>query len=305
MSKINLVFVVFAVLAFVCITAGKNCETLNGTWYNQRGDELYLERKSDGRLVGEYRTEEQRQNRSAVAHSAALGTAPYDKPGVAFAFSVVWRNGTSATVWTAQCILCDGHEKLLTSWLQRYIVGTRKDIWESTRIGQDTFTRFEQSKSPKMNESTSISPPFVRRTIKIWDPEVKSKPCSLSGTWYNQLGYETILNQKNDGVVEGEYRTAVERRPGSAGKSFSKVLGIGRVGGPSSVFPFMVVWKGGSSVTGWLAQCFIQGENKTEIVETTWLLRIKVDACIDNWKSTMFGQDTFTHAEQRAGPRKK
>lgn len=73
----------------------------------------------------------------------------------------------------------------------------------------------------------------------------------------------------------------------------------------SSVFPFMVVWKGGSSVTGWLAQCFIQGENKTEIVETTWLLRIKVDACIDNWKSTMFGQDTFTHAEQRAGPRKK
>lgn len=58
-------------------------------------------------------------------------------------------------------------------------------------------------------------------------------------------------------------------------------------------------------MTGWLAQCFIQGENKTEIVETTWLLRIKVDACIDNWKSTMFGQDTFTHAEQRAGPRKK
>ena len=156
-----------------------------------------------------------------------------------------------------------------------------------------------------MNESKSISPPFVRGTIKIWDPDVKSKPCSLSGTWYNQLGSETILNQKNDGVVEGEYRTAVERRPGSAGKSFSKVLGIGQVGGPSSVFPYMVVWKGGSSVTGWLAQCFIQGENKTEIVETTWLLRIKVDACIDNWKSTMFGQDTFTHAEQRAGPRKK
>ena len=206
---------------------------------------------------------------------------------------------------TAQCIVCDDHEKLLTSWLQRYIVGTRKDIWESTRIGQDTFTRFEQSKSPKMNESKSISPPFVRRTVKIWDPDVKSKPCSLSVTWFNQLGSETILNQKNDGVVEGEYRTAVERRPGSAGKSFSKVLGIGQVGGPSSVFPFMVVWKGGSSVTGWLAQCFIQGENKTEIVETTWLLRIKVDACIDNWKSTLFGQDTFTHAEQRAGPRKK
>ena len=243
--------------------------------------------------------------KSTFIFKLIVGTAPYVKPGVAFAFSVVWRNGTSTTVWTAQCIVCDGHEKLLTSWLQRYIVGTRKHIWESTRIGQDTFTRFEQSKSPKMNESKSISPPFVRRTIKIWDPEVQSKPCSLSGTWYNQLGSETILNQKNDGVVEGEYRTAVEPRPGSTGKSFSKVLGIGQVGGPSSVFPFMVVWKGGSSMTGWLAQCFIQGENNTEILETTWLLRIKVDACIDNWKSTLFGQDTFKHAEQRAGPRKK
>ena len=66
-----------------------------------------------------------------------------------------------------------------------------------------------------MHESKSILSPFVRGTIKIWDPDVQSKPCSLSGTWYNQLGSETILNQKNDGVVEVEYRTAVERRPGS------------------------------------------------------------------------------------------
>ena len=208
-------------------------------------------------------------------------------------------------MWTAQCRVCDDHDKFLTSWLQRYIVGTRKQIWESSRIGQDTFTRFEQSKSPKMNESMSISPPFVGITFKIWDSEGKSKPCSFSGTWYNQLGSETILNHKNDGVVQGEYCIAVERRRGSAGKTFSKVLGIGKAGGPSSVFPFMVVWKGGSSVTGWLAQCFIQGENKTEILETTWLLRIKDDACINNWKSTLFGQDTFTHDEQRAGPRKK
>ena len=122
-----------------------------------------------------------------------VGTAPYVKPGVAFAFSVVWRNGTSTTVWTAQCIVCDGREKLLTSRLQRYIFGTRKHIWESTRIGQDTFTRFEQPKSPKMHESKSILPPFVRRTIKIWDPDVQSKPCSLKADTHEGFFSRSML----------------------------------------------------------------------------------------------------------------
>ena len=209
-------------------------------------------------------------------------------------------------MWTAQCLVCvDGHEKIFTSWLERFTVGSWKEISKSTRIGKDTFTRFEQQNSANWYESSSVSPPTVRTNINIWDTDVKSKPCSISGTWYNQLGSETILNQKNDGIIEGEYRTGVERKPGSAGKSFSKVLGIGQVGGPSSTLPLMVVWKGGESVTGWLAQCFIDGENKTEIVETAWLLRAKVDTCLDTWKSTMFGQDTFTRTEQRAGPRKK
>ena len=237
-----------------------------------------------------------------------IGTAPFnhDNTESVFGFAIVWQNGTSTTVWTAQCLVCvDGHEKIFTSWLERFTVGSRKEISKSTRIGKDTFTRFEQQNSANLYESSSVSPPTVRTNIKIWDTDVRSKPCSISGTWYNQLGSETILNQKNDGIIEGEYRTGVERKPGSAGKSFSKVLGIGQVGGPSSTLPLMVVWKGGESVTGWLAQCFIDGENKTEIVETAWLLRAKVDTCLDTWKSTMFGQDTFTRTEQRAGPRKK
>lgn len=54
MSKFVLVFAVFSVLAFASITAAKNCQTLNGTWYNQRGDKLYLEHRRENRLVGEY-----------------------------------------------------------------------------------------------------------------------------------------------------------------------------------------------------------------------------------------------------------
>ena len=243
----------------------------------------------------------------SVTFLHVTGTAPSDNPGGTFAFALVWRNGTSTTVWTAQCLECgDGHETLFTSWLERSKVDTRKEKEGSTRIGQDTFTRYEQSNGPtKINDSNSGATPTVRKTIKNWDPDVKSKPCNLNGNWYNQLGSETILTQKDDSIVEGEYRTAVERKPGSAGNSFSKVLGIGQLGGPSSAFPFMVLWRNGGSVTGWLAQCYINGENKTEIIETAWLLRAKIDKCIDNWKSTFYGQDTFTHTEQRAGPRKK
>ena len=240
-------------------------------------------------------------------HCLSTGTAPYDYRGSAFAFSVVWRNGTSTTVWTGQCIICDdGHEKLLTSWLLRSRVDTCIDKWKSTMIGRDTFTRYEQRGGPrKPNEPSSEPPPTIVTVIKNWDPDGKNKPCNLNGNWYNHLGSEMILKQRDDSVIEGEYRTAVERETGAAGSSHSKVLGIGQLGGPSSTFAFFVVWRNGASVTGWVGQCHICGENKTEIIESTWLLRSKIEKCSDNWKSTLYSEDSFTHTEQNPGPRKR
>ena len=239
--------------------------------------------------------------------SLSTGTAPYDYPGASFAFSVVWRNGTSTTVWTGQCLVCeDGHEKLLTSWLLRSKVNTCIDKWKSTMIGRDTFTRYEQRVGPrKPNEPSSEAPPTVVTVIKNWDPDGKNKPCNLNGNWYNHLGSEMILTQRDDSVIDGEYRTAVERERGAAGLTHSKVLGIGQLGGPSSTFAFFVVWKKGASVTGWVGQCHICGENNTEIIESAWLLRSKIDKCSDNWRSTYYSEDSFTHAEQNPGPRKK
>ena len=48
---------------------------------------------------------------------------------------------------------------------------------------------------------------------------------NLNGTWYNQLGSEMILSHTADGLIVGEYRTAVERQPGTAGTTHSKVIG--------------------------------------------------------------------------------
>ena len=48
---------------------------------------------------------------------------------------------------------------------------------------------------------------------------------NLDGYWYNQLGSEMLLRHGKDGRLTGEYRTAVETKPGSAGASYSQILG--------------------------------------------------------------------------------
>ncbi len=54
----------------------------------------------------------------------------------------------------------------------------------------------------------------------------KAENCEdLSGTWYNELGSEMIVNHTETGELSGEYRTAVERQPGLAGTSYSLVVG--------------------------------------------------------------------------------
>ena len=61
-------------LSFILIVDGKNCETLDGKWYNQLGSELYLKQGSDGVLLGEYRTAQERFKGSAgSSHSIVVG----------------------------------------------------------------------------------------------------------------------------------------------------------------------------------------------------------------------------------------
>lgn len=74
-SRIHLLSVAFLVLSkFALLAAGKNCETLDGKWYNQLGSEVYLKHESDGRLLGEYRTAEERHSGAAGQnHSILLG----------------------------------------------------------------------------------------------------------------------------------------------------------------------------------------------------------------------------------------
>lgn len=208
-------------------------------------------------------------------------------------------------MWTGQCfIYADGaQEKLLTSWLQRSKVNTCIDKWKSTMVGRDAFTRCKQQDGPCLNPNET--PPSIEPDFKNWDPEIQKKSCNVNGNWYNLLGSEMIIEQGENNRITGEYRTAVERERGTAGTSHSKVLGIGQLGGTNSTFAFFVIYRNGGSVAGWVGQCHFCGENKTETIETTWVLRGQIDKCGDNWKSTYYGENTFTHTETTPGPRKK
>jgi len=166
-------------------------------------------------------------------------------------------------------------------------------------IGRDTFTRYEQR--PGMPKPSGNPPTIPPPTTIEFKPR---QPCDIVGNWYNSVGSEMIIKQNLNGVITGEYRTAVEREKGAAGNTHSIVFGISAHGNVNGTFAFFVVWNQGASVTGWVGQCHICGTNKTEILETTWLLRSKVDSCGDNWKSTLYGENSFTRHEQKEGPRK-
>ncbi|XP_054748158.2 fibropellin-3-like [Lytechinus pictus] len=126
--------------------------------------------------------------------------------------------------------------------------------------------------------------------------------CNVTGKWYNSLGSEIILTvDRETGHVTGEFRTAVERRPGAAGSGPGRVSGWTSMDGSHNAIAFSVLWSNGASATAWTGLCHVcQGQ---EIMKTTWILTSEVDTCEDHWSSNRIGQDDFTRMEMAPGPR--
>ncbi|KAI0217111.1 hypothetical protein LSAT2_030984 [Lamellibrachia satsuma] len=296
-------------LLMLQICLGAQCEDLSGKWYNQLGSELFLSHTQDGELTGTYRTQVERETGSAGnthSHKVA-GAAPYDKPGSVFGFAVMFNDGSSTCAWTGQCHVCNGKETLMASWVLRSRVATCRDRWKSTLIGQDSFIRG----LPDTNPTYNIVPQMKRDTLnglktgyRIMKRDVSVDPsidgCSLHGYWYNKLGSQVILHREEDDSVRGKYNTLVEKSEGAAGsEGHSAVYGITNWDQVNSTLAMFVVWNGGESITGWVGQCHICG--KTEVLETTWLLRSKVKTCYDNWMATHHGENSFTREDHAKG----
>ncbi|XP_061219228.1 avidin-like [Neopsephotus bourkii] len=120
----------------------------------------------------------------------------------------------------------------------------------------------------------------------------KSKVCDLTGWWENDLGSKMFVDKvDNHGNFSGEYHTAVS----STQKPIepSPLVGSQHLDEDGlCTFGFTVNWKFSDSTAVFVGQCF--GANSSEeVLQTSWMLREKVDSQHNDWKATRVGRNTF------------
>ena len=116
--------------------------SIAGTWFNELGSEMELTIDDKGSISGHY------ISKVGEAKGQYILVGRYDlKPaadhGTALGWSVSWLNdqldANSVTSWSGQYLAVD-EERIVTLWL----LATETlpaDLWESTLVGQDIFTR--------------------------------------------------------------------------------------------------------------------------------------------------------------------
>ncbi|NXP54654.1 AVID protein, partial [Heliornis fulica] len=109
--------------------------------------------------------------------------------------------------------------------------------------------------------------------------------CDLTGLWKNDLGSVMHVSMvSEDGNFFGEYHTAVS----SAEKpiEISPLVGSQHLDEDGQcTFGFTVNWKFSDSTAVFVGQCFAE-DGKEEALQTSWLLREKVDSLSSDWKAT-------------------
>ncbi|XP_030368571.1 avidin-like [Strigops habroptila] len=118
------------------------------------------------------------------------------------------------------------------------------------------------------------------------------KVCDLSGWWKNDLGSKMLVEKvDSQGNFLGEYHTAVS----STQKPIkpSPLVGSQHLDADGRcTFGFTVNWSFSDSTAVFVGQCFGE-DSKEEVLQTSWLLREKVDSQQDDWKATRVGHNTF------------
>ncbi|NXF40635.1 AVID protein, partial [Nyctibius bracteatus] len=110
--------------------------------------------------------------------------------------------------------------------------------------------------------------------------------CNLTGWWKNDLGSKMHVSAvDSQGNFSGEYYTAVSatQKPIKP----SPLIGSQHLDEDGQcTFGFTVNWKKFSDSTAvFVGQCFA-GDDGKEVLQTSWLLREKVDSLPSDWKAT-------------------
>ncbi|XP_034508511.1 avidin-like [Ailuropoda melanoleuca] len=102
-----------------------------------------------------------------------------------------------------------------------------------------------------------------------------------------------ILELPNaQGEFSGTYLTAVSATEKPI--KISPLFGVQHAptGKGQPTFGFTVSWTFSDSMSVFVGQSFVDKTGE-EVLQTTWLLREKVDSAGDNWKATSVGTNTF------------
>ena len=116
--------------------------SLSGVWYNELGSEMTLSVDGDGGLSGKYKSAVGEAEDFYILAGRYDAFPPPDE-GVSVGWAVTFRNdklnANSTATWSGQYFAA-GTERILTHWLLTSSTAA-KDVWKSTNVGHDTFTR--------------------------------------------------------------------------------------------------------------------------------------------------------------------
>lgn len=119
---------------------------LIGVWYNQLGSKMTLDAPTaEGGLSGKYHSTVGRAVYEYVL-TGRFDASPPPGKGISLGWVVTYRNDRlnahSTATWSGQYFDDSAGERILTHWLlTSSTLPGPKNVWNSTNLGTDTFTR--------------------------------------------------------------------------------------------------------------------------------------------------------------------
>jgi hypothetical protein len=140
---------------------------LSGTWYNELGSKMILAVDGAGGLSGSYY--------SAVGDAqdfyilaGRYDNAPPSGAGTSLGWAVTFynnkNNAHSTSTWSGQYFNDASGERILTNWLLTSSTPAAS-VWNSTNIGNDTFTRNPPKAQPKIAKARALTADSSREEI--------------------------------------------------------------------------------------------------------------------------------------------
>ncbi|XP_055940724.1 avidin-related protein 4/5-like [Argiope bruennichi] len=261
----TLVFCLGLALAYGSPTGRVPCSDLTGTWRNQLGSNMTVTRIGNShKFTGRYNTSVESTAGASTISSDISGQVQPVAGGSLVAFNVLWNHGASLTAWVGQCLVCDGQEKLYTTWVLRSVQIPRKR-WMSTRINQDTFWRVDE------NQATAL------------DGNVNVPTSDVLGNWKSVTGDSVEITQASEqGSMEG-----LHKAPGAA----NGATVYGRFDGNQTYTALGFAAANDQYIRGWAGHIY---NSEDRVMETSWLSHKFSNLCNDPRKYVEYGMDYYS-----------